>query len=206
MSSSSSKILFYIKQHGASPLNDIASALGVTTMGARGHLHKLEQQQLLEFKDITNGPGRPTRHWQLTTTGHNHFGDRHQDFTIQLLDSIEQLFGPQGLNQLIDHRSKLQQHSYLTQLASYTSLPEKIEALAELRQQEGYMARVEQSHNGWLLIEDHCPICAAAACCQGLCQQELQLFQLLLNGLAQVSRSEHLLNGARRCAYIIEPH
>jgi predicted ArsR family transcriptional regulator len=52
-----------------------------------------------------------------------------------------------------------------------------------------------------LLIEDHCPICAAATQCQGFCRSELALFQRCLGPGATVERTEHLLAGARRCAY-----
>ena len=73
--------------------------------------------------------------------------------------------------------------------------------LAQLRAAEGYMARVEEDGQDWLLIEDHCPICAAAQSCQGFCRSELQLFQEVMGREAVVRREEHLLAGARRCVY-----
>lgn len=205
MSASSNKILFYLKQHGASALAPIAAALDMTTMGARGHLHKLEQQQLIEFNDITNGPGRPTRHWSLTPNGHSQFGDRHQDLTIQLLDSVQSIFGQQGLKQLLDLRAEKQHQAYLQELTETLSLEPRLQLLAQIRQREGYMARIEPSATGFRLIEDHCPICEAAKSCRGICANELALFQDLLAGLATVERSEHLLDEARRCCYLITP-
>jgi predicted ArsR family transcriptional regulator len=53
-------------------------------------------------------------------------------------------------------------------------------------------------------VENHCPICAAARACQGFCRSELALFEMLL-APARVVRVEHLLEGARRCAYRITP-
>ena len=47
------------------------------------------------------------------------------------------------------------------------------------------------------------PICAAAAACQGFCRSELQIFQAVLGEDVQVTRTEHILSGARRCAYRI---
>ena len=55
---------------------------------------------------------------------------------------------------------------------------------------------------GWILAENHCPICAAARTCQGFCRSELALFRSLL-APANVTRVEYLLDGARRCAYRI---
>jgi len=56
-----------------------------------------------------------------------------------------------------------------------------------------------------LLAENHCPICVAAAQCQGLCREELSLFRTLFGKSATVERTDHILAGARRCAYVIAP-
>jgi predicted ArsR family transcriptional regulator len=52
-----------------------------------------------------------------------------------------------------------------------------------------------------LLIENHCPICVAAKACQGFCRSELNLFRDVLGPEVHVEREEHILSGARRCAY-----
>jgi predicted ArsR family transcriptional regulator len=54
-----------------------------------------------------------------------------------------------------------------------------------------------------LLIEDHCPICAAAETCQGFCRSELAIFQKTLGEDVEITREEHLLSGGRRCTYRI---
>ncbi|MOA53348.1 hypothetical protein D3C78_1767980 [compost metagenome] len=84
-------------------------------------------------------------------------------------------------------------------------MPQRLEQLAAIRSAEGYMARVESDGKDWMLIEDHCPICVAARTCQGFCRSELQLFQDIVGPEAQVSREQHLLSGATRCAYRIVP-
>jgi predicted ArsR family transcriptional regulator len=64
---------------------------------------------------------------------------------------------------------------------------------------------METLHDGSLrLVENHCPICAAATACTGLCDGELDLFRQVLGPGVEVVREEHLLAGARRCAYRIE--
>ena len=75
-----------------------------------------------------------------------------------------------------------------------------------LRSDEGYMAELERiPGDGWLLAENHCPICAAARSCQGFCRHELNLFRELLGPGVAVERVEYLLSGGRRCAYRITP-
>ena len=66
------------------------------------------------------------------------------------------------------------------------------------------MAEVTAAPDGsFLLSENHCPICVAARACQGLCRSELALFRAVLGPGVEVERSEHILAGARRCAYRI---
>ena len=65
------------------------------------------------------------------------------------------------------------------------------------------MATVRKSGEEYLLIENHCPICAAARACQGFCRSELELFQNVLGEGIEVERVEHVLAGGRRCAYSV---
>ena len=86
------------------------------------------------------------------------------------------------------------------------SLLRRLEALANIRTGEGYMAEVvEDSDGSLLLIENHCPICDAARVCTGLCAGELEVFQTVLGSRVQIERGEHILEGSRRCTYRIRP-
>jgi predicted ArsR family transcriptional regulator len=76
--------------------------------------------------------------------------------------------------------------------------------LAEIRREQGYMAECTKMPDGSILLaENHCPICVAASTCQGLCREELSMFRALLGDKARVERTDHILAGARRCAYRI---
>jgi hypothetical protein len=77
------------------------------------------------------------------------------------------------------------------------------EIWSAIRSREGYMAEWSEDADGFLLVEYHCPICAAATICQGFCRAELAVFQEVLGTEAEVSRVEHIPAGARRCAYRI---
>jgi predicted ArsR family transcriptional regulator len=64
------------------------------------------------------------------------------------------------------------------------------------------MAEVLDSEDGdLLLVENHCPICVAATACLGLCGAELEVFRKVLGREVEVERTEHIISGARRCAY-----
>ncbi|MEO1084710.1 MAG: MarR family transcriptional regulator, partial [Acidobacteriota bacterium] len=94
--------------------------------------------------------------------------------------------------------------AYRAALDPLPSLAEKVTRLAELRDAEGYMAESrEEADGGFLLLENHCPICAAATTCQALCRSELEIFRAALGPGVTVERQEHILAGTRRCAYRI---
>jgi predicted ArsR family transcriptional regulator len=202
---SQDRILFRLKTRGAQTSADIAARLDMTTAGARQHLLKLEEARLVESEDRVEGRGRPRKYWLLTQQGHARFPDRHSDLTLDLLQSMREVFGNDGLEKLVQHREGASLAAYRKVVGAQASLGQKLMALARIRSREGYMASlVRKSPDSFLFIEDHCPICAAAAACQGLCRSELAVFRAALGDDVIVERIEHILAGARRCAYRIE--
>ncbi|ABZ75515.1 putative transcriptional regulator [Shewanella halifaxensis HAW-EB4] len=202
----SDKILQMLKTQGELSAKVIASELGLTTMGVRQHLQSLEESRDVIFEDRKAIRGRPTRFWALTPQSNSHFSDRHEELTVQLIDSVKTVFGDSGLNQLIAHREGASLALYRNALTATDTLAAKLQVLAQLRTDEGYMATVKYSDGCYWLLENHCPICAAASACVNFCRSELQLFQALLQDEAIVSREEHIIEGARRCAYKVQPH
>jgi predicted ArsR family transcriptional regulator len=195
-------ILFHLKTRGAQTAADIGARLGMTPAGARQHLLKLKAQSLVESENRREGRGRPRKYWWLTQRGHDRFPDRHSDLTLDLLRSVRQLFGDRGLEKLIEHREHASIADYRKFVGKQRSLRQKLATLARVRSREGYMASVsEDRERGFLFVENHCPICAAASACQGICRSELAVFRAVLGTDVTVERTDHILAGARRCAY-----
>ena len=65
------------------------------------------------------------------------------------------------------------------------------------------MAAAVPDGDGFLLVENHCPICVAATECQGFCRAERDVFARALGPGVSVERTEHIVAGGRRCAYRI---
>lgn len=197
-------LLAQLKNQGAMTSSALAKVLDMTSMGARQHLLRLEQKNLVSYFLQKAALGRPKQMWQLTELGHKRFPDRHADLTLQLIDSVNLVFGQQGLEQLIVAREQQMLEKYRVALKACANLISKVETLAFIRSEEGYMASIEKtSADECLLIESHCPICAAATRCQSFCRSELTIFQQCLGDHYIVERSEYLLAGDRRCAYRI---
>ncbi len=207
LSRSQHQIMHHLKMRGPQSVKILAKQLDMTTMGARQHLADLQRKAYVsQTRAERQTRGRPVHLWKLAKKGHQQFPDTHSQVSLELIDVIKSRFGEESLNQLIDQRNLQIQDHYQGELdASGDKLADKITRLCELRSTEGYMAEVRLLPKGWLLIENHCPICAAAQSCQQFCRSELAMFQHLLTDLAAVDRVDYLLAGARRCAYKITP-
>ncbi|MBB3144047.1 putative ArsR family transcriptional regulator [Phyllobacterium trifolii] len=202
------RMLYSLKVAGAQTASALGNKLGVTSVAVRQMLARLHEDGLVGFEDSRESVGRPKRFWHLTDAGNAQFPDNHAGLTADLLASVSAVFGDAGLDQLISHREKTTLNQYRAALEPIASLEEKVQHLAEIRSAEGYMAEVSRDAGGDLvLIENHCPICVAAKACQKLCRSELEVFQAALGPNVEVKRFEHILTGARRCAYrIVEKH
>ena len=195
-------VLDLLKQHGPQEAQALADQLGVSAMAVRQHLYDLQEQGLVGHDAVPRAVGRPAKRWHLTVAADRLFPDGHADLTASLLESMRETFGETGMDQLMAVRTREQIAAYERRMPRGAGLHGRLRALARLRSEEGYMAAVEAEGQGrYLLIENHCPIVAAAAVCSGLCGSEMAVFEHLLGPDVTVERVDHILAGARRCAY-----
>lgn len=200
------RMLYSLKVAGPQTAAALADRLDITAVAVRQMLGRLHEGGLVAFEDSRESVGRPKRFWHLTDAGNAQFPDNHAGLTADLLASVSSVFGEAGLDRLISHREQATLSQYRAALDPIHSIEGKVEQLAEIRSAEGYMAEARRDPNGDLiLIENHCPICVAAKACQKLCRSELEVFQAALGPDVSVERFEHILKGARRCAYRIRP-
>jgi len=204
ISSSEDRILRFLKFRGAQNTPAIARHLKISLPGARKHLTSLLAAKLVSFADEAGSVGRPKRSWQLTPLAEKRFPDSHAILSLEMIGAVRQAFGEEGLDRLIGLRESETERRYSAALSPLGDIGKKVAKLAELRSEEGYMADWRVLPDGsYLLAENHCPICAAARLCQGFCRSELAVFRSALGPSVTVERAEHILAGARRCAYRI---
>jgi predicted ArsR family transcriptional regulator len=199
-------IVKLLKTEGAMDAAQLAAKLHLTAMGVRQHLYELQREKLVTAQERPVPLGRPAKYWQLTHEADRLFPDAYAELSVDLIDALSDTFGDAGLERVIQSRFAKQRADYLNRIPHPGSLKEKLRALARIRTEEGYMAQVKPEPKGsFLLIENHCPICAAATVCKGFCSTELDLFRAVLGPGVSVERVDHILSGDRRCAYKIAP-
>ena len=200
------RFLVLLKTRGPQTAAELGKAAGVTGEAARQQLARLAADGLVVATAEPHGVGRPAQVWALTEAGNARFPDAHAELTAQLLRSIRSQLGEQVLDRLIESRSAESRAAYAAALAGAADLGERVARLAEARTREGYMAESRAEGEGYVLVENHCPICVAAQACQGFCRAELDTFRAVLGPDTSVERTEHIVQGDRRCAYRVSLH
>lgn len=202
--SPSERILMALKMHGALSAAALGEMLGITSEAVRQQLLRLADENLVEARSASGGVGRPTQLWSLAPAAQARFPDTHAALTVQLLDIVRTRLGEDTLNAIIAARESDTREAYMAAMEPADDLRARVAALADQRSREGYMAAwTEQPDGSVLLVENHCPICAAATACQGFCRAELDVFRSVLGPDVSVERQEHIVSGGRRCTYSI---
>ncbi len=199
-------IVKILKTQGPLDSAQLADQLGLTAMAVRQHLYALQSEGHVEAEERPVPIGRPAKHWRLTREADQLFPEAYAELNVSLIQALRDTFGEEGLGQVLVSRCAQQRQDYAKRIRGSAPLDKKLKELARVRTEEGYMAEVRREKDGsYLLVENHCPICAAANACQGFCSTELDLFRSVLGRGVAVERVEHIVAGDRRCAYRITP-
>ena len=194
-----------LKTEGPIDSAKLAERLGLTAMAVRQHLYALQREGLVSAEERPVPIGRPAKFWRLTRDADRLFPEAYAELSVALIDSVKDAFGDEGLDRVLTSRCARQRMEYGKRIKPGDSLKKKLQELAKVRTEEGYMAEVRAEGQGsYLLIENHCPICAAANACQGFCATELDLFRSVLGSGVTVERAEHIISGDHRCVYRVK--
>src|SRR5215475_8446393 len=193
-----------LKTEGPIDSAQLAQRLGLTAMAVRQHLYVLQREGLVTSEERPVPIGRPAKFWRLTREADHLFPEAYAELSVALIDSVKDAFGDEGLERVLTSRCARQRMDYGKRISPKDPLERKLNELAKVRTEEGYMAEIRKDTDGsFLLVENHCPICAAANACQGFCSTELDLFRSVLGTGVSVERAEHIIKGDNRCVYKI---
>jgi predicted ArsR family transcriptional regulator len=195
-----------LKTEGPIDSAQLSNRLGLTAMAVRQHLYALQREGLVTAEERPVPIGRPAKFWRLTPDADHLFPEAYAELSVALIDSVKDAFGEEGLERVLTSRCARQRMDYTKRIPPRATLEKKLRELAKVRTEEGYMAEIRSEGKGsYLLVENHCPICAAANACQGFCSTELDLFRSVLGPGVSVERAEHIVKGDQRCVYRIKP-
>jgi DeoR family suf operon transcriptional repressor len=192
-------ILEFLKQHGRASLDDLAQDAGLAPMSVRGHLAVLERDGLISYEEVRGRVGRPRFMYSLTDLGQDEFPKSYHTLCNRILDAIStSSLGPSDLASKLadvwtkDHEPRLAGKSFEDQLKILTTI----------RTEEGAMASLEKTPEGFVLHQQHCPAsCVAARHPNVICTAEIGFIRRVLG--TTVERVSWKQKGDATCSYRI---
>lgn len=169
-------------------------------MGVRRHLMTLERDGMVLAQTRHQPSGRPTFVYELTERGYDTFPRNYHLFATQILDAARARAGEAKIEDLFAGRLDQLVAQYEPRMRG-KDLAGRVEELARIQDENGYMAVWEKADGGYLLREQNCAIYRVACRFQEACQYEIELFRRLLD--AEITRVEHQVRGDLACAYFI---
>jgi DeoR family suf operon transcriptional repressor len=169
-------------------------------MSVRGHLNVLERDGLISYVESRGRVGRPRFVYSLTERGQDQFPKSYHIFCNRVLDALT---GCPSITPT-DLASKIADAwaaEHAPRLAGKT-LDEQLQVLATIRTEEGAMASLEKTPDGYILEQRNCPAsCVAARHPQVICTAEIGFIKRALG--ATVERVSWIQKGDSTCSYRI---
>lgn len=194
------QILQFLRTEGNLTAQQLAEKLEITSMGVRRHLTTLERDGLVQMQTQRQPTGRPTFQYRLTEAGFDTFPKSYDLLATQVLDVVRATEGDARVAEIFAGRMGQLYDQYSSRMAG-KNLAERVQELANIQEEAGYMARWEKVPDGFLLREQNCAIYRVACRFQDACQFEIELFRRLLE--ADLQRVEHQVKGDLACTYFI---
>src|SRR3546814_8038718 len=95
------RLIDILKQDGPQDAAGLARRLGISAMAVRQHTYDLAGEGLVTHEAEARAVGRPAKLWRLTPAADRFFPDGHAEFTVGLLTSMQQAFGSEGLDKIL---------------------------------------------------------------------------------------------------------
>jgi predicted ArsR family transcriptional regulator len=200
-------ILIQLRQSGPSSPDALAAAIGASRTGILQQLHALEGAGLVSHAAEKHGVGRPRHVYDVTAEAQGLFPTDYGGFASGLVKAIEAVGGDDLVEQVFAARRRQIgdriRRRMVERLPDDASLADRVQTLAVLQDEAGYLAEALVGEDGTLRLREHnCAIDKIARRTTAPCDAELALFRELLGD--GVVRETHIASGDRCCTYRIE--
>jgi DeoR family suf operon transcriptional repressor len=202
-SSAKRELLLLLKQRPDLSLSQIASERQISKVAVLRHLTTLENQGLVERSYQRSSIGRPSVHFRLGQKSVDLFPQAYTQVSLSALEFIERRLGRDAVVEMLQDRSHDLAEQNRARFAS-PDLRRRVEGLARLRSEGGYMAEVGAKKGSTVELREHnCPILAIAGQFPEACEVERRMFESMLR--ARVSTSHRVVAGDPVCRFLIRP-
>jgi len=194
-------ILELLLRGGPATLVDLEASLQLATETLRDHLKALAAKGLVERAGVRRrGPGRPHVLYRLSEAGIELFPRREGELLRELVTFLLASGHADLLEAFFDARVERKREALVRRVTDLDG-EDRIEEVARILSEEGFMAEIESTSLGSQLRLCHCPLREVVAISHLPCRAEMRLVEELLGDA--LHRVSFIPEGASACTYSI---
>ena len=193
------EIVNSLKRTKGMSVNELVEKMGMSYMGIKQHCLTLQRDGYLDTWRRPQKMGRPEMVYRLTRRSHDLFPVDSNQFTLELLKSVRDIYGANGPEKLLYNVFE-KRTAELKAKAKADNVVERAKWLVKVRDSEGYMAQFLPSEKeGPQILECHSPILNLLEKYPIIGRLEQDMFEAVLG--TSVRREETRTSGLYQCAF-----
>lgn len=193
-------ILVELKRAQPLTTKELADRFAVSANAIRRHLKELEAKGLLMYSREQRGTGAPTHAFRLSESGEQLFPTQYGEALTDVLAYVAQTNGRDAVREVFSERFRGHADRLQAELADAT-IEEKIDAVVDFLNQQGFMAAWTVEDNQLRLAEHNCAMRDVAEQFPEICQAEIQFLRDVLQ--SDIHRYSYIPDGCNACQYVI---
>jgi len=196
------QLLVELKRDEPLAAKELATRLGLSLNAVRHHLKELEAEGVIEYVREHRSVGAPAFAYRLSAQGQALFPRRYQETLTYILDHVAVRDGRAAAIAMLEAHLQGLAARLKVEFAALTP-EQRVERMARLRSDDGYMAEWQLAGAGAATIREHnCAIHAIAERFPEICAAEERFMAEVLG--APVERRQHILSGCTACEYHVQ--
>ena len=195
------EIVNALKRSRGLSVNELVEKMRMSYMGIKQHCLTLQRDGYLDTWRRPQKMGRPEMVYRLTRRAHDLFQADSNRFTLELLESVQQIYGPNAAEKLLYNLFEKKTAS-LKEKVKGTTVAERAKSLAKIRDLEGYMSDFVTDDGGPQILECHTPLQNVLDKYPIIGRLEQEMFEQILG--TRVRRQETRNSGLYECAFYFD--
>ncbi len=193
------EILNSLKRSKGMSVNELVRKMKMSYMGIKQHCLTLQRDGYLDTWRRPQKMGRPEMVYRLTRRTHDLFQSDSNAFTLELLKSVQETYGPNAPEKLLYNLFE-RKNALLKAKVKGDTVADRARWLARVRDAEGYMSQFSlEDEGGPQILECHSPILNLLDAYPIVGRLEQDMFEAVLG--TSVRREETRNSGLYECAF-----
>jgi len=194
------RVMRLIKREGQISVKALTEEIGITPMAIRGHLNKLEKDELINVDTVRQKLGRPLQVFSLTEKGDSFFPQDYGQFAVELLQDLQEMDGGKTLS-LVMRRREDRIIADLQERMAHMSLDQRLEEYNGFVEIHGHMPTLEKTgEKRYMLSINNCSLKEVVSQFPICCDSEASIIKRLFPD-AQVAKVQSLRSQDKSCCY-----